>query len=115
MLEIYLINIKITSLIQTDIYGADYKHRNTKITFYKNKSLSLLDLCDVVSREGAEYSSSLRSSHKPSVITFLHDVDDVSLQELHLILVLGLVVVESAVTGNNNTVKTQQSENISPL
>ena len=30
VLEFYLINIKITSLIQTDIYGADYKHRNTK-------------------------------------------------------------------------------------
>ena len=77
------------------MYGADYvKHKYE--TFYKNKSL-LLDLSDVVSRERAEDSSSLRSSNEPSIITFLHDIDNVSLQELHLILVLRLVVVKSPV------------------
>ena len=54
-------------------------------------------MSDVVSGERAEDSSSLRSSNEPSIITFLHDVDNVSLQELHLVLVLRLVVIESSV------------------
>ena len=52
---------------------------------------------DVISGEGSEDSRPLRRSDEPAVVALLHDVDDVALLQLHLVVVLRVVVVESAV------------------
>ena len=44
----------------------------------------------------------LRCSDKPSVVTLFHDVNDVSLAELHLIFILRLVVVQGTVSKQEN-------------
>ena len=59
----------------------------------------------IVSWKCSKNSSSLRSSHEPAIIALLHHVDDVSLAELHLILVLGLVVVQGAESTNNDILR----------
>ena len=48
---------------------------------------------DVVSWEGSEYSRPLRRPDKPSVVALLHDVDNVALVQLHLVVILRSVVV----------------------
>ena len=60
-------------------------------------SASRSNFGDVVSGEGSEDSGPLRRSDEPPVVTLLHDVDDVALLQLYLVVVLGVVVVESAV------------------
>ena len=55
-----------------------------------------LDLSDIISWEGSEDSSALRCSHKPSVVTFLHDVHHVSLAEIHLVVIHRFVVVKGS-------------------
>ena len=52
----------------------------------------------IVAGEGAEDAGPLRGSHEPAVVALLHHVHDVSLAQLHLVIVLGLVVVQRAET-----------------
>lgn len=52
----------------------------------------------VVAGEGSEDAGPLRCSHEPAVVALLHHVHDVPLAQLHLVIVLGLVVVQRAET-----------------
>ena len=68
----------------------------TKVKFYEANG-SRLNFCDVISGESSEDSGSLWRSDEPAVVALLHDEDDVALLQLDLVVVLGVVVVESAV------------------
>ena len=59
----------------------------------------------IVSWKCSKNSSSLRSSNEPAIVALLHHVDDVTLAELHLILVLGLVVVQGAESTYNDILR----------
>ena len=53
---------------------------------------------DVVSWEGSEDAGPLARADEPAVVAFLHHVHDVSLTQLNLVVILGLVVVKRTVT-----------------
>ena len=61
-----------------------------------------LNLSDIISWEGSEDSSPLRCSHKPSVVTLLHDVHHVSLAKLHLVVIHRFVVVKGSESAKIN-------------
>ena len=67
-------------------------------------------MSDVVAGEGSEYSCSLRCSNKPAIVTFLHDVHNVSLAQLNLVLILRLVVVKSPEPCNGLSVITNHDK-----
>jgi len=69
-----------------------------RFKFFLEFCESSSDFSHVVSGEGSEDSGSLRSSDEPSVVALLHDEDDVALLQLNLVVVLRVVVVESAVS-----------------
>ena len=58
---------------------------------------SLCRTLDVVSRKGSEYPRPLARPHQPAVVAHLHDVEEVALRKLDLVVVVGLVIVEGSV------------------
>ena len=52
---------------------------------------------DVVSWEGSEDAGPLARADEPAVVAHLHDVEEVALRQLDLVVVVGLVVVQRSV------------------
>lgn len=71
--------------------------------FFFERCLMFLSFGHVISWESAEYARSLGRADEPAVVAFLHHVDDVSLAQFNLVVILGLVVVKGTVPSRYKT------------